>query len=147
MNFKRYKRSLKNIIIPPDIQLTNNSISMLKGSSSYTNISINHDSLNDVSGFFQKSYKLQADNIKGKNITNISNTYAYCNNFTKSPECGPKVTNMSGAYYQCTELTGSPVCGSNVTNMANAYYCCYNLTGSPVCGDKVTDMSGAYFFC
>ena len=34
-------------------------------------------------------------------------TYAYCNNLTGSPVCGPNVTNMTEAYIYCSNLNDS----------------------------------------
>lgn len=108
---------------------------------------LNIDNVTNMGDTYAYCNNLTGEPVCGKNVTDMSSTYYSCRNLTGSPVCGEKVINMAWTYGSCGGLTGIPVCGNNVTNMRSTYYFCFNLTGSPVCGEKVTDMSNTYYEC
>ena len=81
----------------------------------------------DVTDKNQETYGPILDEINGKYVTNMYQTFYNCSNLTTAPTIPGHVRNMHATFYNCTSLTTAPIIPESVTSLYHTFRNCSSL--------------------
>lgn len=82
-----------------------------------------------VANMFQTSYGEILEEIDGIPITDMTETFEYCDSLKTAPKIPSGVTNMQGTFNGCRSLRTAPTIPNNVTNIESIFEECDSLAG------------------
>lgn len=85
--------------------------------------------------------------INGKDVTNLTFSYAVCTNLVSTPELSSKTKDMTFAFYACTGLTTVSNLPDSVISLNSTFLNCYELTTVSNLPDGVTNLRSTFDQC
>ena len=93
------------------------------------------------------SYGTILSEIAGKPMTNMDDTFIFCESLTTAPAIPNSVTNMGSTFVECHSLTTATTIPNSVINMYGTFMDCKSLKKPPVIPKGVVSMNFAFKDC
>lgn len=97
--------------------------------------------------YLRESFGEILTRINKKYVTDMSNTFSYCDSLKIAPKIPSTVTNMYGTFYNCYQLKSMSNIPSGVIGLSDTFYNCHTLTSTKPIPSTIKSMQRTFYGC